>query len=398
MFDKAAIQKYIKIAVILAFLPLWHIGKTNASPPIPPKKTQSLQNFQKQIDTETGKVAHIKEKASALHEKISAIKKQMTNIAQKIQSNEKNIKKIEQRMIKMEIKKSVLEDKLNEDRKNISRLILALQRIRRMPPEALLAKPDTPYRIAQSALLMEDILPAINRHAEILSQNLQTLNEVTADLEEDKKHAQQASETLDSEYQDLLGLMSEHKLLYATANKDIKISEIKIKEISLKAKNLEELVEKLKKREAKEQERQRQLLIKKREKQIPALSGNARFPISGIIKTSYNQKDKTGTKSKGITLAGRANGLVVAPMSGKISFTGSFKRYGNIVIIEHANGYHSLLAGIENISAQIGDIVKIGEPIGLLPKSSLIPKPTLYYELRKNGEAINPSVKFPDLG
>ncbi len=85
-------------------------------------------------------------------------------------------------------------------------------------------------------------------------------------------------------------------------------------------------------------------------------------------------------------------------MGGKIQFTGAFKRYGNIVIIEHNDGYHSLVAGLDQIHSSVGDIVKSGEPIGILPDSSLIPRPTLYYELRRNGKPVDPSTKFADLG
>ncbi len=390
--------KYIIMSISIINMLTVH-SASYASPPIPPKKTQTIESYNERLEEEKKQQEQLKTKANKLDKKINSIKHDMVSVAEKIQNNEKEIKSLENRIIKLEIKKSVLEDNLRADRASISRLILALEKIRRTPPEAMIARPETPYKIAQSAMLMGGILPSIDRHAEKLSKNLETLNTVQAELEEEKEAAGNVKGNLDQQHKTLKELIAEHKKLYAETNKNLKISEINIKKISMQAKNLNDLVDRLKKEEQAERERQKQLIAKKAAlKKIPPSNGQSRFPISGIIRTSYDQKDDTGSKSNGLTFEGRPGGIVTAPMNGKISFTGTFKRYGNIVIIEHDDGYHSLLAGIEDISANIGDIVKIGEPIGLLPKSSLIPHPTLYYELRKNGKPTNPAAKFSDLG
>ena len=87
-----------------------------------------------------------------------------------------------------------------------------------------------------------------------------------------------------------------------------------------------------------------------------------------------------------------------APMGGVVRYVGYFKNYGNIVIIEHKGGYHSLIGGFESIETAIQRQVKSGEPIGKLPsKSSYGASPSLYYELRYNGQSVDPSVKFSEL-
>ena len=86
-------------------------------------------------------------------------------------------------------------------------------------------------------------------------------------------------------------------------------------------------------------------------------------------------------------------------MGGVIRFSGHFKNYGNMVIIEHEDGYHSLVAGLEKIDTVVGQNIIAGEPLGLLHyEGSRSDKPVLYYELRYNGKAVNPAKKFSDLG
>ncbi|MGH1376869.1 MAG: murein hydrolase activator EnvC family protein [Alphaproteobacteria bacterium] len=370
-----------------------------SKPPVPKSKPADLNTLDKELKEETQKKQNLEQQAKEIDKELDTTKEKLISIATEVQSNEEKLKSYQKRITSLEIRKSILVDNLNKDRASIARLILALERIRRMPPEAMLATPETPYKTAQSAMLMSEILPAINKHADKLKENLETLTLVSKELQNEKSALIEDSEKLRKQHEQITKLVIQRKKLYTNINDDLKAHELSIQKISLQAKNLKELVDRIKKEEAKEQQRKKTALMV-RPNPTPKIEhdGNSRLPISGIVRTRYNQKDNLGAKSKGITIEGRPAALVVSPMNGRIQFTGSFKRYGNIVIIEHTNGYHSLVAGLETINSVVGDTVKSGEPIGLLPNSTLIPRPTLYYELRKNGKAINPSVKFADLG
>ncbi len=373
-------------------------------PPIPQSKVDALHSFEKRIEQEKKNKESLEKQSYNIHKDLNVTKSKLIKITSTINENQKKLRDFEQRIASLEIKKSTLEDELKADRRAIAKLILALERIRRTPPEAMLARPDSPYKTAQSAMLMGSIIPSVNRHAEKLNKNLETLDRVTKDLETEKTTLFNASESLRTQQQNLYTLIDKRKKLFSKTNDDIDAREISIKKISLQAKNLADLVNRIKENDRKEAQRKekerKKLKLASRSKPNRKVidSGTSKLPVSGIIRTSYKQKDQLGAISKGLTIEGRNGALVIAPMNGTIQFTGIFKRYGNIIIIEHANGYHSLIAGLDKINSVIGEHVKSGEPIGILPNSSLIPRPTLYYELRKNGKAIDPVVKFPSLG
>ncbi len=361
-------------------------------PPIPPNKAEALGSFKEQIEKESKEKSALESKVKAINNDLSSTKNKLIKIAQAIQKNENDLKLAEKKITSMELKKSVLEEQLRADRASIARLILALERIRRTPPEAMLALPETPYKTAQSAMIMGSIIPSVNRHADKLNKNLEMLDSVTKELNIDKSALMLKSKELKSSHEKMSVLLLKRKELYMQLSDDIKLREVAIQKISLQARNLEDLVKRIKKDEVDDRKR------KKPAQKIITDDGKSRLPVSGVIRISYKQKDNFGAVSNGITIEARAGSIIVAPMSGKVQFTGAFKRYGNIVIIEHANGFHSLVAGLGDISTIVGDFIKSGEPIGILPNSSLIPRPTLYYELRKNGNPVNPAVKFPDLG
>jgi septal ring factor EnvC (AmiA/AmiB activator) len=70
-------------------------------------------------------------------------------------------------------------------------------------------------------------------------------------------------------------------------------------------------------------------------------------------------------------------------------FAGPFRTYGLILIIEHSEGYHTLLAGLGRIDGTVGQSVVTGEPVGTAG-SAETGNPSIYVELRRNGQPIDP--------
>ncbi|OIR06236.1 murein hydrolase activator EnvC precursor [mine drainage metagenome] len=116
--------------------------------------------------------------------------------------------------------------------------------------------------------------------------------------------------------------------------------------------------------------------------------GRMPFPARGAIVRHFGQRDASGAPSRGITIATRPDAQVVAPYDGQIVFAGPFRDYGLLLIIEHTEGYHTLLAGLARIDGRVGQHLLAGEPVGVMGRSG--GKPLLYVELRHDGQPVNP--------
>lgn len=99
--------------------------------------------------------------------------------------------------------------------------------------------------------------------------------------------------------------------------------------------------------------------------------------------------------SKGITIETASNATVSAPYDGEVVFTGAFRRYGNMIILKHTDGFHTLIAGLQKIRTNAGEFLLEGEPIGAM--GGAIDARKLYVELRKNNQPINPAAWFEGL-
>lgn len=348
-----------------------------------PSLKQKLKQHEQKTET-------LQQEVKKIEKELSGTRNELVSVGKSIQANEKSLQDLEGRIDELEKKKTEIKTALQTDRKSMADLILALERIRRVPPEAMIARPDAPFRTAQSALLMGDIIPSLYKKADALKENLKNLDEITADLEEKRGREQKEAATLAGEQEKLAGLVDKREKLFEDTHADLESEKANVKKISQQARNLADLVTRL------DNDRQQR---KPEKKVVSVPSGNSRLPISGIIRTRYDEPDSFGAPSKGVSIEGRAGALVVAPMGGVVRFAGHFRNYGNIVILEHEKGFHSLVAGLEKIDTVVGQSVSAGEPLGLLHRAENPgEKPALYYELRLNGRPINPATKFADLG
>lgn len=360
--------------------------------PTPPHKEKEIGSFNRQIQSGKQDQKALETNLKKIEKDLKVTRSSLTDIARSIQKNEKTLHSLDGKITALEQEWSSLSENLQKDKGSIANLILALERIRRLPPEALIARPEAPLQTAQSAMLMKDILPAIHKQASELKDNLEHLEVLKSELEAKKKTVADTTKMLEKEQKELNKLVQRRTRLFVRTEKDLEAKKKDIAKISSQAQNLSDLVSKLNEKRTRSKNTRSRMAVT----DVPK-AGQPRLPLPGIIKTAFNEPDNFGAPNKGLDIEGREGALVVAPMGGVVQFAGFFKNYGNIVILEHEKGWHSLIAGLENIDTVVGQPVVVGEPLGVLHTSSSGKKPVLYYELRYKGKAVDPARKFGKL-
>jgi len=109
------------------------------------------------------------------------------------------------------------------------------------------------------------------------------------------------------------------------------------------------------------------------------------LPVTGRTVLGFGAPQGSGASS-GLTLAPRPGAQVVAPAAGRVAFAGPYRGYGRIVIIEHANGWTSLVTGLARADVEVGEQLVGGAPLGIAAQS----RPQITLELRRAGEPVNP--------
>ncbi len=110
------------------------------------------------------------------------------------------------------------------------------------------------------------------------------------------------------------------------------------------------------------------------------------LPVAGEITAGFGEAGTSGQRQAGIALAARPRAQIVAPGSGRVVFAGPYRGFGSIVIVEHANGWTSLVTGLGTLDVAVGQQVAAGSPLGLAPSR----RGEVTLELRQGGEPVNP--------
>lgn len=371
-----------------------------SSPPVPESKAKRLRQIEEDIKKGNEQKKELERDVKGMETELRQTKNKLVTVSRKLQEGEKELYQIEMKIDDLQIRQVKLEEELKDDRLSISRLILALGRIRRVPPEAMIAKPDVPYKTAQSALLMKNIIPALHKQAASLSAKLNELNIINKALQREKEKVNKTLTTIKKEEQELQQLLARREELYKKTRGDFEAQARNLESLSRQAQTLQQLLAEIEEDQKRQRARQasKKAVLSMPQLTIPRFGGQeAQLPLSGIIKIHYNEPDAFGAPSQGLTIEGRPSSLIVSPMDGIIRFTGTFKNYGRIIIIEHENNFHSLIAGFEKIDTVVGRKVMSGEPLGRLEEPGGGTRPRLYFELRHNGKPINPAEKLSGL-
>lgn len=115
-------------------------------------------------------------------------------------------------------------------------------------------------------------------------------------------------------------------------------------------------------------------------------------PLSGPIMAGFGTMDSKGKGSihNGIDVGSALGIPVVSPYKGVVIQVGEDSQLGRLVKLDLANGWTAVLANLGDIKVQKGDAVQAGDVIGTVGLSAPLKKPWLHFELRKNGQPVNP--------
>ncbi|KHE71884.1 peptidoglycan DD-metalloendopeptidase family protein [Halobacillus sp. BBL2006] len=131
-------------------------------------------------------------------------------------------------------------------------------------------------------------------------------------------------------------------------------------------------------------------IVWKGTKVIPSRgTGNFKWPAAGGQITSH-MGQRWGRMHKGIDIAGVSDRTITAADNGKVITAERQSGFGNKIVIDHNNGYKTIYAHLSSFEVSVGDVVKKGEPIGVMGNTGNSTGTHLHFEVHKDGSLKNP--------
>jgi septal ring factor EnvC (AmiA/AmiB activator) len=400
---------------------------------------EQLKSVEKALDESRKTQARYAKEAEALAAELTRLRDASVSAARAVQVREAAIADIEAQLTQLADDENQKVAALQQRSQQYDEFLMALQRLARNPPEALALAPGEPIDAVRGALLLGAAIPQIEAKARELQAQIAALTATRKRTAEKRSQLVAENAALAKQQLALNGMIARKASLQAQAAHGVEITAQRLRQLSLQAGDLRQLIESIEAEQQRREEAQKQLdreLLARAATRAPrplapppaveeptvataapqpeiarpdagpaiaaaidparpkslrpftAARGAMVMPVAGRLKLRYGENDEFGAPSKGIVVLAPAGGRVVAPFDGRIEFAGPFRGYGQILIIEHGDGYHSLLAGLERIDGVVGQWLVSGEPVGIMPTGDR--EAALYLELRYHSQPINP--------
>lgn len=367
---------------------------------------------------------------------LSAIKSDRAYLMQKtidlaasVRTLETRISATEQRLALAIADEEQVAARLAERRAVIVDLLSGLQRIGQMPPPIVLADPDDLLSTIRGAMLLGAALPELSEESRRLSDELQSREIARKAIDDERKSIENDMVKLVAERQELaLALEARQRDISQTEDK-VSDEAARVAALAAKSQTLKDLLgraeaeigsvvqatdaakaataqtdEDSKSAEAqgRKDERSKAVLEAFRDPTRIApkvafseLKGLLKQLVAGSLLHAFNDKDSLGNPVKGLTVATRPGAVVSAPSDVWVSYSGPFRNYGQLLILNAGGGYYILLAGMDRMTVGLGQFVLAGEPVAMMPGPTATRSgnvaPTLYIEFRKDGTPFDPA-------
>jgi septal ring factor EnvC (AmiA/AmiB activator) len=346
-----------------------------------------------------------------------------------VNATERKVAETEARLDTLTGSQDAIQRSLASRRAVIAEVLASLQRMGRKPPPALLASPEDMLSAIRTSMLLGSVLPQMRGEIEALSSDLSDLVQLRQSVAAERETLAKTGAELRAERERLAALIDARQAALSAAEQALDAERRRALDLARQAASLKDLITRMetevaaaaraaeaarKADEARKRAaeaappgtRMKTALapFKEPARLVPAVSfaetkGLLPFPVNGTLQRGFGSQDGFGGIEKGLLIATRSEAIVSSPCDGWVSFAGSYRSYGQLLIINAGQGYYIILAGMDRINVNVGQFILAGEPVAVMGDGSVktaaaiaigAVEPILYVEFRKDGTAIDP--------
>ncbi|HEV7342441.1 MAG TPA: peptidoglycan DD-metalloendopeptidase family protein [Sphingopyxis sp.] len=363
------------------------------------ERNQLLSAKQQSVEA-MARSTRLEAQAAAASSEADRLKIRSAALAARIQSAEADISAGEARVALVSRRLAAQRARLAEQQQPLLELAASLQQLSRQPPVSVLAQPGSLTDMVHARAVIDAAMPVIERRTAGVRQEL-TLLQTTRRQQALALRALSASKVQLSQRRNALTrLENEGRMRSRELMSSAQLEADRALGLGEKARDIVELMDALEADGAVRAElaqlagplprpRNPAGAITGAVPPAPAeaelTQGAYRLPVVGRIVAGLGEVNDSGVRSRGVTIAARPGGQVVAPAPGRVGFAEDYRGYGKIVIIDHGGGWVSLLTGMIGLSVAVGDTLDAGAPIGRAGSDDS----RITVELRRGGRPVD---------
>ncbi|MCL2345457.1 MAG: peptidoglycan DD-metalloendopeptidase family protein [Desulfobulbus sp.] len=423
----AARRAAILLAAVLLGMAPASAEKKTTPPPTP-------EIAERQAD-----LGELRNRIETLRKELNASEESQADAASQLRDSERQISRLQRELHELSAQRGRLQRNLQDLERQSNELgvtlgqqqaqlerLLTKQYLRGTPDSLqMLLNGDDPNQMARDL----HYLSAIARsRADLMDEIGKTLAK-KKDLAADARERGAELAEVEAQQQQRAGELSrqrdEHKALYAEVSNKVKAQRREIGELQKDEKRLTQLIDRLGKilaaqaaqaaraeaERARAAEAARQKAEREGSASAPAATarseenryepapndgsfarqkGKLRLPVRGAVSGRFGAPREGGGVWRGLFIKAGSGSEVKAIANGRVVFAEWMRGFGNLLIVDHGDAYLSIYGNNDALLKQVGQAVKGGDAVATVGNSGGNPESGLYFELRHQGQPIDP--------
>lgn len=276
-------------------------------------------------------------------------------------------------------------DSLDEHRAVLADQIMAAYRLGRESRLKLVLNQDSPARLSRTLAYYEYFSRSQAAQISDLRQVLKTLDAMQEQINVELTMLDEVQRSQQAVLDEMTDQRNQREAVIERLSSQIDTDETQLAELQRDRLDLEALLKKLSNVLA-------DIPADLGQRQSPAeLKGKMPIPVRGRVKFAFGQPRTAGLHWQGWLIDTDVGKEVKTVAYGRVAYSDWLRGYGLLMIIDHGDGFMSLYANNESLLREVGEWVNTGSSISTVGSSPLNGK-GLYFEIRKNGKAMDPAV------
>ncbi|MEO0590096.1 MAG: peptidoglycan DD-metalloendopeptidase family protein [Pseudomonadota bacterium] len=373
----------------------------------PDEARDELERATKANEEAAARAARFAREAEETGEAAERAAREEAAMAARIQQNEAQIAAARARYSLTQVERARLANRLANRQQPLVRLTAALQTNARRPLALSALQPGSLKDLVYVRAVLDSAVPQIQARTAVLRGELEEGLTLERRARRVLTELRQSEEDLQAKRTQLAALATSQRLASDNARGEAVREEERALALAEEARDLDGLIDKLD-----DNAKRRQALAAlpgpvlrpssfsesidavadlepSAPRPVAAATGaplGFQLPVQGRTITGFGEQRSSGIRSKGVALLPEPGAQIIAPASGRVVFSGPYEGFGRIVILEHANGWSSLVTGLSRSDVAVGDQLIGGAPLGVADGQG----GAIGLELRERGEPVNP--------
>jgi len=344
-----------------------------------------LEALRERIEEVRAALARERRQHNRTETELERIERRIGDIATRLQQTQSNLQQARENLGRLEARRGELLRELDAHRDTLAEQLRAAYRLGRQPALRLVLRQSEPARLARAlgyyGYFNEARLDAIERTESLVRE----VRAVERETETTRRELQAELDTLKRQREELQGARAERRRVLERLRASIADKGERLERMEADREELERLLDRLSSVLADIP------AAPLEERPFGTRTGELRWPVEGTLREGFGSPRAQGRmRSRGLVIGAEAGSRVRAVYYGRVVFADWLSGFGQLIIIDHLDGYLSLYGYNQRLLRSTGDWVTPGEPVATVGDSGGQERPGLYFEIRRNGQPVNP--------